>query len=58
VALVRPALRHLRWSAPGLAVLAAGLVAALAQSYFYSVGNLAAAALWIPAFLAAGDDVG
>jgi O-antigen ligase len=58
VALVRPALRHVRWSAPGLAVLAAGLVAALAQSYFYSVGNLAAAALWIPAFLAAGDDVG
>jgi O-antigen ligase/polysaccharide polymerase Wzy-like membrane protein len=56
VALVRPALRHVAWSAPGLAVLAAGLVAALAQSYFYSVGNLAAAALWIPAFLAAGDD--
>ena len=56
VALVRPALRHLRWSAPGLAVLAAGLVAAVGQSYFYSVGNLAAAALWIPVFLAAGDD--
>jgi hypothetical protein len=56
VALVRPALRHVAWSAPGLAVLAAGLVAAVAQSYFYSVGNLAAAALWIPAFLAAGDD--
>jgi O-antigen ligase len=55
VSLVRPALRHVRWSAPGLAVLAAGLVAAVAQSYFYSVGNLAAAALWIPVFLAAGD---
>jgi O-antigen ligase len=56
VSLVRPALRHVRWSAPGLAVLAAGLVAAVGQSYFYSVGNLAAAALWIPVFLAAGDD--
>jgi O-antigen ligase len=56
VSLVRPALRHVRWSAPGLAVLAAGLVAAVAQSYFYSVGNLATAALWIPVFLAAGDD--
>lgn len=34
-----------------LGVLAAGLVAGLFQSYFYSVGNIAAAALWIPAFL-------
>jgi hypothetical protein len=56
VTLVRPALHRLRWSAPGLGVLAAGLVAALAQSYFYSVGNIAAAALWIPAFLLAAGD--
>jgi O-Antigen ligase len=56
VALVRPALRHVRWSAPGLGVLTAGLVAALAQSYLYSVGNLAAAALWIPAFLMTADE--
>jgi len=34
-----------------LGVLAAGLVVALAQSYLYSVGNIAAAALWIPAFM-------
>jgi hypothetical protein len=34
-------------------VLAAGLVAAVFQSYLYSVGNIAAATLWIPAFLLA-----
>jgi hypothetical protein len=38
-------------AAAGLGVLAAGLVVALVQSYLYSVGNIAAAALWIPAFL-------
>lgn len=56
VALARPGLRALRGrgrglAAAGLGVLAAGLVAALFQSYLYSVGNIAAAALWIPAFL-------
>jgi len=40
-------------AAAGLGVLAAGLVIALVQSYLYSVGNIAAAALWIPAFLLA-----
>jgi hypothetical protein len=34
-------------------VLAAGLAIAVVQSYLYSVGNLAAAALWIPAFMLA-----
>jgi len=38
-------------AAAGLGVLAAGLVAALFQSYLYSVGNIATATLWIPAFL-------
>lgn len=38
-------------AAAGLGVLAAGLVAAIFQSYLYSVGNVAAATLWIPAFL-------
>jgi O-antigen ligase len=38
-------------AAAGLGVLAAGLVAAVVQSYLYSVGNIAAAALWIPVFL-------
>jgi O-antigen ligase len=38
-------------AAAGLGVLAAGLVVAVVQSYLYSVGNIAAAALWIPAFL-------
>jgi len=41
-------------AAAGLGVLAAGLAAALVQSYVYSVGNIATAALWIPAFLLAG----
>jgi O-antigen ligase len=40
-------------AAAGLGVLAAGLVAAVFQSYLYSVGNIAAATLWIPAFLLA-----
>lgn len=40
-------------AAAGLAVLAAGLVAAVFQSYLYSVGNIATATLWIPAFLLA-----
>lgn len=35
----------------GLGVLAAGLVAAVVQSYIYSVGNIAALAFWLPAFL-------
>jgi O-antigen ligase/polysaccharide polymerase Wzy-like membrane protein len=38
-------------TAAGLGVLAAGLVIAFVQSYIYSVGNIATAALWIPAFL-------
>jgi O-antigen ligase len=38
-------------AAAGLGVLAAGLVAAVGQSYLYSAGNIAAAALWIPVFL-------
>jgi hypothetical protein len=55
-ALVRPGLRALRGPRRGLAgaalgVLGAGLAIAVVQSYIYSVGNLAAAALWIPAFL-------
>lgn len=41
-------------AAASIGVLAAGLVAGVVQSYFYSVGNIAAAALWIPAFLLAG----
>jgi O-antigen ligase len=41
-------------AAASFGVLAAGLVAGVVQSYFYSVGNIAAAALWIPAFLLAG----
>jgi O-antigen ligase len=56
VALVRPGLRAPRGprralAGAGLGVLAAGLAIACVQSYVYSVGNLAAAALWIPAFL-------
>jgi O-antigen ligase len=47
-ALLRP---NRALAAGALGVLAAGLVVALVQSYFYSVGNIAAAALWIPAFL-------
>jgi len=43
-------------AAAGLGVLAAGLVAAVAQSYLYSVGNIAAAALWIPSFMLAALD--
>jgi O-antigen ligase len=55
-ALARPGVRALRRRRSGLAcaglgVLAAGLAIAVVQSYVYSVGNLAAAALWIPAFL-------
>jgi hypothetical protein len=42
---------HRDVAAAGLGVLAAGLVIALVQSYLYSVGNIATAALWIPAFL-------
>lgn len=38
-------------AAAGLGVLAAGLAIAVVQSYLYSVGNIAAAAVWIPAFL-------
>jgi O-antigen ligase len=38
-------------AAAGLGVLAAGLAIAVVQSYLYSVGNIATAALWIPAFL-------
>jgi hypothetical protein len=38
-------------AAAGLGVLAAGLAVAVVQSYLYSVGNIATAALWIPAFL-------
>lgn len=34
-----------------LGVLTAGLAIAVVQSYFYSVGNIASAALWITAFL-------
>lgn len=43
-------------AAAGLGVLAAGIVAAVAQSYLYSVGNIAAAAFWIPSFLLAALD--
>ncbi len=55
-ALVLPGVRALSGlrrdlAAACLGVLAAGLVVALVQSYLYSVGNIAAAALWIPAFL-------
>jgi len=56
VVLGRAGLRGLRGplravGAACLGVLAAGLAAGLFQSYFYSVGNIAAAAFWIPAFL-------
>lgn len=44
----------LPFAGAGLAVLAAGLVAAIVQSYLYSAGNIAALALWLPAFLLAG----
>lgn len=54
--LVRPGLsalagpcRHL--AGAGLGVLVAGLAIAVVQSYVYSVGNIAAATLWIAAFL-------
>jgi hypothetical protein len=55
-ALALPAVRALRRSrndlvAASLGVLVAGLVAAVVQSYLYSVGNIATAALWIPVFL-------
>lgn len=40
--------------AAALAVLAAGLVAAMTQSYLLSVGNLAVIPIWTCAFLAAG----
>jgi O-antigen ligase len=40
-------------TAAGLGVLAAGAAIAFVQSYLYSVGNIAAAAFWIPAFLLA-----
>jgi O-antigen ligase len=40
-------------AAAGLGVLAAGTAIAVVQSYLYSVGNLAAAAFWIPVFLLA-----
>ena len=43
--------RHRPLAAAGLGVLAAGLVAAVVQSYVYSAGNIAAAALWVPVFL-------
>lgn len=53
-ALVTEGLRSSRrdLAAAGLGVLAAGLAVAVVQSYIYSVGNIAAAAVWIPAFLA------
>ena len=56
VAVAAPGLRALGGPRRGLAgaalgVLVAGLAIAVVQSYLYSVGNLAAAALWIPAFL-------
>ena len=49
----RRALRgpHRALGAAGLGVLAAGLAIAVVQSYLYSVGNIATAALWIPAFI-------
>lgn len=37
----------------GFAVIAAGLVAAITQSYLYSVGNVATVSFWILAFAAA-----
>jgi O-antigen ligase len=40
-------------AAAGLGVLAAGAAIAVVQSYLYSVGNIAAAAFWIPVFLLA-----
>ncbi len=53
--LARAGLRALKTQRPlaaaGLGVLAAGLVAAIVQSYLYSVGNIAVAAFWIPVFL-------
>ena len=39
-------------------VVAAGLAVAVVQSYLYSVGNLAAATFWIPAFLLASAGLG
>lgn len=45
-------------AAAGLGVLAAGLVIALVQSYLYSVGNIATAAVWITAFLLPAMDAG
>jgi hypothetical protein len=55
-ALLRSGARALRGprrdlAAASLGVLAAGLAVAVVQSYLYSVGNIAAAALWIPAFM-------
>ena len=39
------------WAAACVGVVAAGLAAAVVQSYLYSVGNIAAATFWIAAFL-------
>jgi O-antigen ligase/polysaccharide polymerase Wzy-like membrane protein len=56
VALAMPGLRALSGprrdlAAAGLGVLAAGMAIAVVQSYLYSAGNIAAAALWIPSFV-------
>jgi O-antigen ligase len=42
------------WAAACAGVVAAGLAAAVVQSYLYSVGNIAAATFWIAAFLLPG----
>lgn len=56
LALAVPGARALRGprcdlAAAGLGVLAAGLAIGVAQSYLYSVGNIATATLWISGFL-------
>jgi O-antigen ligase/polysaccharide polymerase Wzy-like membrane protein len=59
-ALGRASVAQLRRRAPlvvaGLGVLAAGLVAAVFQSYIYSVGNVATLTVWVGAFLLASRE--
>jgi hypothetical protein len=61
VALGRAGVRSLRMeggsiAVAGLGVLAAALVAALGQSYVYSVGNVATVTVWVAAFLLASRE--
>jgi hypothetical protein len=44
------------FTAAGLGILVAGLVAAVGQSYIYSVGNVATLTVWVGAFLLASRE--